>query len=193
MYQLLETIRIENKTIINQQYHQNRIDDSTSILQLNRFDLNEIEIPNNLTNAIYKLRIIYSNNIELIEYEKYKIKNINKLKIITDNEIEYKHKFIDRTRINQLFEKRKECDDIIILKHNKITDTSFSNLIFVRNGEYFTPKYPLLNGTKRKYLIDNKIINPIDIYLGDLDKYEYCKIINAMINIEESPLIKNIY
>lgn len=192
MYQFLETIRLEEGNLVNQNYHQSRINDTSKYFSLNGFDLDKLTIPKQFMKGLFKLRIEYANTILKIEYQEYKIKQIDSLKIIEDNSIIYNFKYLNRSRINKLLEKKDDCDDIIILKNGEITDTSYSNLIFVKNGEYFTPINPLLNGTKRRYLIDLREIIPNLIKPRDLDNYEYCKIFNAMINIEDSPIIKNI-
>ncbi len=192
MYQLLETIKLENGIIINQGYHQRRIDDSAKKLNQNKFELAEIIIPQEYKFGIYKMRIIYSEKVEKVELQKYQIKKIERLKFIENDKITYNFKFLNRIDIENLLVQKGNCDDIIIAKNGEITDTSYANLIFIKNGEYFTPINPLLNGTKRDYFIDEKILNPILIRPKDIDRFEYCKIINAMINIDDSPIIQNI-
>lgn len=192
MYRLLESIRVENGMMMNQNYHQHRISESSKKLNLTPFDLHKIEIPDNYKNGMVKLRIVYSFDIESIKFEFYNMKKINSLKIIENDSIEYKYKFYDRSRLNDLIHFKGNCDDIIITKYGFLTDTSYSNIVFSKNGEYFTPNTPLLAGTMRQKLLDKKIINEISIKISDIDKFEYCKIINAMIKIEDSPKIKEI-
>lgn len=192
MCQLLESIKVEDGIIFNLDYHQKRIDFSSKHFNQNGFKLSEIIIPQEYSCGLFKLRIIYSDNIEKIEFEKYKKKQVECLKIIISNTIEYNFKFANRVQLNELLSLRDDSDDIIIVKNGEFTDSSYSNLLFIKNGEYFTPISPLLKGTKRSYLIDNKIINPILITVKDLDKFEYCKIINSMIDIENSPIISKI-
>jgi len=192
MYQLLESIKIENGIIINQEYHQRRIDDSAKKLNQNKFELAEILIPQEYKLGVYKMRIIYSNKIEEIDFQEYQIKKIECLKLVENDNINYNFKFLNRIEIENLLIQKGNCDDIIIAKNGEITDTSYSNLVFIKNGEYFTPINPLLKGTKREYFINEKILNPILIKPRDIDRFEYCKIINAMINIDDSPIILNI-
>lgn len=192
MCQLLETICIKNGTMVNIENHQKRIDKSTAIYKYNSFDLSKVIIPESCLGGTFKLRIIYSNTIEKIEFVKYTPKKINSLKVIEDNRIDYSMKYLDRTSLERCLSKKKECDDIIILKNNELSDTSFSNLLFIRNEEYFTPLHPLLEGTKRSLLLQQGVIETQIIKLSDIDKFEYCKIVNSMINIEESPVITSI-
>lgn len=192
MYQFLETIRLEDGIFINQEYHQARIDETSKVFNCAKFNLCNILIPQEFSKGLYKTRIIYSSIIESIEFQNYKIKAIGQLKLIECNDITYNYKFLNRISINNLLNQLDECDDIIIIKNGELTDSSYANIIFEKNSEFFTPQHPLLNGTKRKFLINQKEIVPLLIKPNDIDIFENCRIINAMINIEESPIIKNI-
>lgn len=192
MCQLLESIRIENGVMMNLEYHQRRINESSKNFNHNSFDLKQIIIPDNFRIGLVKLRIVYSDKLESIEFENYKMREIKSLKIVENNQINYHFKYLDRTEINELFNLKENCDDILIAKNGFITDTSYANIVFSKNGEYFTPKTPLLAGTMRQYLLDNGLISQIPIKILDFDKFENCKIINAMIKLEESPVITKV-
>ena len=61
---------------------------------------------------------------------------------------------------NQLIEKRKHADDIIIVKNGLVTDSFYANLAFLKNGIWFTPETPLLLGVQRQFLLSQKTIQP---------------------------------
>ena len=85
--------------------------------------------------------------------------------------------------------------DILIVKNNLVSDTSFSNIAFFDGNNWFTPSLPLLKGTKRELLIYNGLLNVIDIKVTDIKKNfkSFC-LINSMINLSDFVLpIENIH
>lgn len=189
---LLETIKISNREIENVFYHNERMNRSRKELFLAADFIrieNDIVIPKDINTGVYKLRILYQLKIEKVEFLPYRIKVINKLKLVEDNKIEYGYKFADRERLNYLVENAKEADDIIIIKNGFVTDTSYSNLVFNDGNCWVTPATYLLNGTKRQMLLDKGIIKERVIKAEDIPRYTHCKLINAMMDFEESPVI----
>jgi len=202
MSRLLETIRFENGTFSLLTYHQLRMNwsrkelfrckdeiDLFKKLQMWTLEAENATPPlqaSSLEKSLYKCRIIYSEQIEKIEFILYQLSNIRSLKIVIDDQIEYPYKFNDRTRINKLFEKKENCDDILIVKNGLITDTSFANIIFYNGKKWLTPAQPLLKGTQRAYLLDKELIEVADIRIKDLKYFEKARLINAMIRFEDN-------
>lgn len=155
----------------------------------------EIIILPDITDEIYRCKVIYSKEIDKIEWTKYAAKNIKRLKTVKADDVEYFHKYLDRS----IFEKLRmenNCstnEDILIVKNGRITDTSFSNVGLFNGKEWLTPKFPLLKGTKRSKLIKEKKIIEKDILLQDLTDYERIVLINAMLEFDtkKSYSIKN--
>ena len=133
------------------------------------------------------LRCTFSYSQEIVDYKlvEYKIPAINSLKIVAENSIDYSYKYTDRSILNTLFEKRKNCDDIIIMKRGFFTDSLFANLVFYDGSKYFTPANPLLKGTKRSRLIDEGILFEEEIGVDDLALFKFCGLINAMLDLED--------
>ena len=102
------------------------------------------------------------------------------------DDLDYSLKYADRTEINKLREKRGGCDDILIIKNGFVTDTSYANIIFWDGEKWLTPSTPLLKGTKRQKLIDEGKIIPAEIREEDIPKFKKAKIINSMIDIEDT-------
>jgi len=197
MYRLLETIKIENNNIFNIEYHNLRLNKARKELfglenSINLLDF--IQIPQNMA-GIIKCRVLYSQEIEKVEYESYKKRNIQSLKTVYCDDISYNYKFEDRTQLNELLKQKGNCDEILIIKHRRITDTSFTNIIFFDGKKWFTPASPLLKGTKREKLITESKVIPQEIYLGDLKFFKKAMLINAMLDMENGTEIKieNIY
>jgi 4-amino-4-deoxychorismate lyase len=186
MYRLIETIKIIDGIPQNLEWHKLRMSESSELLNNKKLflEMNDFDTPEIYKNGIVKCRIYYTNQIDKIEYENYKIKPVNNFKIIFNDEINYSHKFADRRQLKILFDMRDDCDDIIIIKKGFVTDSYFANLCFEKNGELFTPLYPLLNGTKRQKLLSEKKIIPINIKPANIDIYQKIHLINAMLDLE---------
>lgn len=181
--QLLETIKIQNRQPQNIAWHNQRFNRS----RLDLFGIKDaltlekiIQIPDDLNYEVIKCRIIYSKEIETIEFEKYILLKINSLKIIECNDIDYSYKYYDRRKLNELFQQKENCDDILIVKNGFVTDTSFANIVFWDGDKWITPASPLLHGTARLRLIDEGQIIESDITIDELGKFEKARIINAM-------------
>lgn len=184
---LIETIKISNRRPLNIKYNNERFNRSRKELfgiESSIYLENEIQIPENLTDKIYKCRIIYGKQIEKIEFELYKPKIIRSLKLVEDNDIEYGYKFSDRSKINELFEQRGGCDDVLIVKNGFVTDTSIANIIFWDGVKWITPSTALLRGTARQRLIDNKSIFEKEITVKNLHTFKKIRIINSMMEQE---------
>ena len=187
MSRFIESIRLLDGRFYNLRYHQERMSRTLQAhhgshppVELEKF-LNEKEFP---SRGLYKCRIVYDVSSKDVVYSPYSAKTIRKIKVIEDNEISYDYKYEDRRAIDRLFAQRDDCDDVLILRNQKITDCSFSNIIF-RNGiKWYTPLQPLLWGTMRQCLIDENKVEPREIRLADLRSFETFKLINAMVQFD---------
>ena len=191
---LLETIKVKNREFQNLQYHQHRVDRSRRILfgRVEKINLLEnLEIPENIKSCLYKCRVVYSDKIQSIEFISYKSKVIKTLKLIRSDIIDYSLKYHNRKSLENLFNLRCKCDDIIIVKNNLITDTYFCNILFCDDKQWFTPERPLLEGTQRQKLLKENKIKTCKISPDDLVKYQKFMLINAMLEFDESRAIEN--
>ncbi len=134
---------------------------------------------------IFKCRIIYSKQIEKIEFIPYQLPKIQSLKILVDDQIEYNHKYLDRDQLDHLYRQRGDCDDILIAKNGLITDTLFANTVFYNGVDWLTPAKPLLKGTQRASILEKGIIKTADIRVEVLKSFEKVRLINAMIRFED--------
>lgn len=105
--------------------------------------------------------------------------------MVADDTITYDYKSTDRSRLNALVAQKGNCDDIIIVKHGLLTDTSFTNLAIFDGKHWLTPRHPLLPGTKRAALLDKGMIQEADITLEDLRNANKVSLFNAMIEFGE--------
>lgn len=199
MSRLIETICIQNGEIRNLEFHQRRVNRSRwKLFGLNdEPNLGEViksgfgslpigaqrkQLPKEKT----KCRIIYGEKLESVEFIPYKIRKINSVKLIENNEIEYPFKFEDRNTFDLMRDSVTE-DEIIIVKKGQITDTSYSNLVFFDGEKWITPASFLLNGTMRQSLLQSEKIIEDEINPKDLNRFFSFKLINAMMDLDESP------
>ena len=197
MYQFIETICYEQGRFQRIDLHNQRCNRTRNHffglqpnLQLELY----LNIPAHLKNETVKCSIIYGIEIIDVKYDLYQIRPVNSLQIINDNEIDYSFKYANRAKLNTLFQLRGQSDDILIVKDDLITDTSYANIVFNKNEKWYSPQNPLLNGTRLEcYLRENRV-TPALLHPTDLPLFSEARIINSMISIENSPVIpiKNI-
>lgn len=188
---LLETICIKDGVIQNISYHNQRLNSSRKLLfsNLESIDLLDfIKIPDEFKQGVIRCRVLYQNEIEEIQFLKYNYRKIETLKVV-DAQIDYAFKWENRQEINQLVAANPTFDDILMVKDGFITDTSYANIVFKKDNEFFTPKKPLLNGTKRQHLIDEEILIEKNIKPSDLKKYSHFALINAFNDFDLSKFI----
>ena len=205
---LLETIRIENGQPQNLPFHNARMNTarkhfwhcnetinleailaahmSSSGIKIQRQKDTGFQSKSEEQKDIIKCRVIYGRTVQKIDFLPYKLPSINSLKIVADDQIVYNYKYVDRKKINELFKKRSDCDDILIIKKGLVTDSSYANVLFYNGKNWLTPTHPLLKGTQRAHLLDKELIQVADIRPEDLSKFQHARLINAMIRFEDA-------
>ena len=188
MYPLIETIKIIDGNSQNLEWHQRRFTSSISQYYGKRstYKLEDlILIPEEYSRGIVKARFSYNAAEYLWKFESYVLQEINSLKIIYDDNIDYQLKYSDRSYLKNLFQKKGECDDILIVKNGMITDTSYCNIVFFDGTNWITPRFPLLKGTCRERLLKQKNIQEEIIKPDQLDSFTSFKLINAMRDLND--------
>lgn len=179
----LETIKSVDGELFNMSYHQKRYESVLNSLGIEKKkDL--IEYLNPPEFGIYRCRLVYTHDEINVSYHEYQKKDIKSLKLIFNNEIDYSLKFENREDIDVMYKQRDDGDDILIIKDLLVTDTSIANIAFYKNGEWFTPKTPLLKGTTRARLIDEGKIFEADIKVQDIRSFSKIALLNAMIDFD---------
>ena len=177
---LLETIRINDGTIYNLSYHQQRVTKSILELYHTQTNINLKDIITPPPDGLYRCRILYNTSVQNIEYIPYTPKDIQTLQIIEAPNFEYAYKYANRDELNQLLA-TSHCDDVIITQNGYITDTTISNIALLKDDVWYTPKNPLLQGTTRAFLLDNYRLKETDIKAQDLAHFDKIALMNAMI------------
>jgi 4-amino-4-deoxychorismate lyase len=187
---LVESIRIEKGEILNISFHNERMARTLYNIYglMAKPDLEKIIIvPESAGSGIYKCRVLYDDKTTEVEFLPYTFRMVRSLKVVFSDEICYPYKYINRERINRLVNMRGECDDILIVKYGKITDSSSANVILKdHEGRWITPSTFLLPGTRRANLLKAGKIKEADVSFSDLSKYTVLKLINAMQGFDDA-------
>lgn len=189
--QFVETIKIKGGEAQAIAYHQDRMErtirhffpslnNATSMPSLEKLVAPTADMD------FYKARVVYGEQgVKDITYAAYAMREIKSLQVVENDAITYDYKSTDRSSFNALVAQKGGCDEIIIVKHGLLTDTSFTNLAIYDGNHWITPKHPLLLGTKRAALLDKGIIQEADITLNDLQNAVKVSLFNAMIEFGE--------
>lgn len=186
---LFETLAIKNHRILNLDYHHERF--KKGQIFLNRQTIIDdiatlIKIPTHVGHdKLIRCRVTYNKSDVKVEYFDYTPKTIHSFKVVECDDIDYGHKYDDRSLLNHLLSQKESCDEIIIIKNGFVTDCSIGNLLFLKKGIWYTPDTPLLQGTQRAYLLDNKKIHLASIKKEDIFHYEKIMMINALNPFDE--------
>jgi 4-amino-4-deoxychorismate lyase len=193
---LIETIKLCDGKFCNLFYHEQRMLRSLHTLfgaeehlNLEKF-VNAIDYPKS---GLYKCRIVYDDVSKEVEFHPYEAKPVNSLMIVEHDRISYEFKYCDRKTIDRLYNMRKDCDDILIVKRGHVTDSSYANIVFRKGTHWYTPWSALLKGTQRQKLIEDNIIEQEEIKIEDIRSFDTFKLINAMLEFEGPEIdVKNI-
>ena len=179
----IETIKVVDGEIFHIEYHQKRYENVLSSFGIDEFEnLSEFLDPPKW--GVYRCRVVYNSTDISVSYHEYKKRDIEKIKIIFDNDIEYRFKSTDRQSLESLFSKKDDADEILIIKNLFVTDTSIANIAFYKDGVWFTPKNPLLKGTTRARLLSEGKIVESDIRVQELRSFSQVALLNAMVDFD---------
>ncbi|MDD3687386.1 MAG: aminotransferase class IV [Bacteroidales bacterium] len=193
MYRFFETIKIENGEVLNLDYHLQRMMRTSLDYGLDHNVVKEATI--NLSKMPFensyhsRCKLSYDNSGYNFDFSELVSRRVTSLKIVLDDSVSYSHKFCDRRNINALFDKREDCDDVLIVKNGQLTDTSIANILLFDGSSWVTPDSPLLNGTCRQRLIDEGRIEVRQILLSDLKSYSSIMLINALRDFDETEVL----
>ncbi|MGC3978299.1 MAG: aminotransferase class IV [Paludibacteraceae bacterium] len=188
MFQFIESIKWSDGKPYRLPFHQQRVNQVCDDFFHGRKTINLYEIIESQpipSDGIYKVRITFDEQTENIEFSPYQLRKISCLKtVITDIPTTY-YKSNDRTKINEAFLRKGNCDDVLLIKNSLITDTSYANVALYDGKCWFTPETPLIYGTQRSYLLSHNKIKTKHIAARDIPHYKSICLFNAMIEFEE--------
>ncbi len=177
---LLETVRIENGKAFNLEWHNRRLNTSRRELfgASNKLDIKEY-LRNLPSHGIWRARVLYRLDIEKIEILPYALRLPRRF-ALAEFKGEYRYKYANRT----LFEKLKAtyplADELLLCRNGALSDTTIANIALFKQGCWFTPERPLLNGTTRERLLAQRRVVPAHIPCKSLEEFEALAVMNAM-------------
>lgn len=185
----IETIRATKGRLGDLRFHQQRVDETCHAfggqykLSLTE-KLQQLVIP---TYPISKIRVTYTiQGWQHVEIMPYQIKPINSLALVHYQNNSYNYKYADRQWLNNL-KNNVETDEILLVENGYLKDASYANLALYNGNNWYTPRQPLLYGTKRNELVKEGLLLEKEIHVNELLHYEKIKLINAMMLWDESP------
>ncbi|PPK86672.1 4-amino-4-deoxychorismate lyase [Neolewinella xylanilytica] len=190
---LLESIRLEDGKAPLLARHQLRVDRSRQRYygKAPAFKLAEVleglELPES---GVHKLRLLYRAGLESYEILPYTVRPVQSLRIVEADDLRYSRKYADRSGIDALFARRENCDDVLIVQRQHITDSSYANLALYDGSRWYTPAWPLLQGTRRAELIHTNVLQPSVIRVKDLANFERIRLVNSMMDWEDGPTVR---
>lgn len=189
MSPFIETIRIEDGRIHNLSYHNRRMNETRRnvLRQADTLDLSDYIQSANFRERT-KCRVEYDNEIRQVEYAAYHIRPVSSLRLVVDDEADYRYKSVDRSVLDRLFACRGTEDDVLVVRRGLLADTSICNVALWDGKRWVTPSAPLLAGTKRASLLDRGELVVGDIRPEDLPAYSRIRLFNAMIGFGEIDL-----
>lgn len=123
----IETIRIENGRIHNLSYHNRRMNETRRnvLCQTDVLDLNDYIRPVNYRERT-KCRVEYDVDIRNVEYAAYHFRPVSSLRLVVDDEADYRYKSRDRSVLNRLFACRETEDDVLVVRKGLLTTPLFA-------------------------------------------------------------------
>lgn len=184
---MIESIKLQDGRFNNLRYHELRMAYSLKELYGVSDQINLLQFLDTLNyprKGFYKCRLVYDHQTKEVEFNPYTLRMVSSLKLVVNDSILYDHKYSDRYSINQLIQKKEECDDILIVKNGWVTDCSYANIVFKSGSKWYTPHTYLLKGTMRESLLDAGEIEALPIKISNIKKFEKFKLINSMLGFE---------
>jgi len=188
MCRFIESIKLAESRFYRLELHQARVDKVFADFYpaVKPINLAELLMKSDFPETgIHKCRIVFDSEVQFLEYIPYVRREIKSLKLVETDMETLPYKIEDRTKLNIAFAKREACDDVLMVRNNLITDTSYSNIALFDGENWITPKNPLLFGVNRAQLVaENKLIQK-DIKVSELFNFQLIRLFNAMIEFGE--------
>lgn len=180
---LIETICIKNGRVRNIKYHNRRCNASRKSLYgaIKNIDLRKVINLQQVQCEETKCRITYDFKVLNVEYEPYTLRQIKSLAFVEIGNFDYSFKYADRQNLSDFFDQKGDKDDILMTRNGFITDTYYANVALRKDGKWYTPKRPLLKGTRRAQLLEKQKIYEAEIHKDQMKDYDAISIFNAMI------------
>lgn len=180
-FPLFETIAIIDGEPQNLAYHQQRFESAmeqyfnvTSQRQLAEI----ICVPNKFQLGRVRCRIDYNANEFQQQFFHYTPRKLNSFQCVYTEDLDYRFKYSDRKRLDLL--KTLQADEVVIINNGKVSDCTIGNLLFLKQGQWFSSQDYLLKGTQLTKLVEEGMVQLVQITPQDLPQYEQVMMVNAL-------------
>lgn len=184
-----ETLKVEDGHFVRAERHIGRMLDTLTEVGCRCGDLPNFKddsISADMRTGVVKCRCIYGASGSEVQFEPYIPRSVRSLKVVDGGDVDYHLKYADRSRLAELAAMRGECDDVLIMRNGRITDTSYSNVAFFDGRRYVVPEDFLLNGLQRRYLLETGIVTEEPLTVADFPRFRKVFLINAMLDLDYS-------
>lgn len=179
-YPLFETLAIENGKILNLSYHQERV--IRSFLNYFRIkpnlNLTELIIPEIYQTGFFRCRLDYNAEHYTLMFSSYLRRDVRQFQCVYTRNLDYRFKYANRKRLEQL--KNLQTDEVIIINNGYVSDCTIGNLLFLKQGKWYSPADYLLKGTQLSALLAQGAVFLTRIRPEELWDYEALMHINAL-------------
>ena len=161
MFPLFESIKVREGQFVNLDGHQRRLNKSRKALYSTprKLELEPIlKVPDDYKTGIVKCRVSYGVSLGPVEFSDYNLKVVNSLQLVESAPFDYGLKYQDRSILDQIYQLRGSCDEVLISIDGYICDTSYSNVALFDGSNWYTPERPLLRGTQRDKLLKDGVL-----------------------------------
>jgi len=175
----LETILAEEGAFPFLKWHQQRLERTLERHRIGvSYDLRLLLAPPQ--SGRWRCRVVYDAQRFDVEYLPYAPRTIATLRAVADEGVRYRDKTTGRGELDALFARRDGADDVLIVQHGLITDTTIANVACYIGGRWLTPKTPLLEGTARARLLEAGKLVAADIPIEAARTAERIAVMNAL-------------
>lgn len=140
------------------------------------------DVPEEFRAGVVKCRLRYGPGFVSREFEHYRRKPYGSLALVEGGDVEYAHKYADRSALDRLFDLRGGCDNILIVKDGYLSDSHSANVLLFDGKKFYTPARPLLRGTKRAKLVAEGFCFEADILADAIGEFREVHIVNAFLD-----------
>lgn len=196
MCRFIETICIEGGCVRHAPCHDRRLNDTRRAWwgETRLLHVEDYIDPASLHERT-RCRLTYGREVERVEYFPYHPRKVEALQMVEADAVDYAFKYADRASLDALFARRGGADDVLLVRHGLLTDTTIANIALLgEDGKWYTPRHPLLAGTHRRRLLDEGILHASDLPADRLSRYSRMRLFNAMLHWGEVELpVRNIF
>lgn len=139
--------------------------------------------------GVWKWRLVYDREgIRECTCTPYVMRRVERLRLVSDDTIDYAYKRANRSALEACFARRGTADDVLIVRGGLLTDTSIANVALWNGRRWCTPARPLLQGVRRRALLEAGLMEERDIPADGLGRYSRIRLFNALIGWGEVEL-----